>query len=478
MKKRWTLLFSVLLGIFSCVSVSRASARQVEVLNGAVGESVTFSTRVPVTGSITYEGNNIGLVINKQTDTDSDEKFKNRLSWSSEFFTLSDLRSDDSGVYIVESTREEKAKQVYQLIVYDKVSTPRVITLNPYSPESDLCLLQCSVRNVRGLNLSWFRGNVQLNQTSSSNSSSPETTLILPLEIQQIDKDIFSCEASNPVSKQNITVNFTELCLQKPGIFSCVSVSRASARQVEVLNGAVGESVTFSTRVPTSGTITYKDRTIGQVLNKQTEINEKFKNRLSWISEFFTLSDLRSDDSGVYSVESYREVETKQSYQLNVFDKVSTPRVITLNPYSPESDLCLLQCSVRNVRGLNLSWFRGNILLNKTSSFNSSSINTTLNLPLEIQQIDKDIFSCEASNPVSKQSITVNFAKLCPHKLDKITDDNRSYIILVIITVIPVVLSLAVIVMITFKERRKQETSRSLKGSNGIYQPARRKRAD
>uniref|UniRef100_A0A3B1JFP9 Ig-like domain-containing protein n=1 Tax=Astyanax mexicanus TaxID=7994 RepID=A0A3B1JFP9_ASTMX len=184
------------------------SARQVEVLNGAVGESVKFSTRVPTTGTIEYKDRTIGVVFNKQSDTDSNEKFKNRLSWSSEFFTLSDLRSDDSGVYIVESTKEEKAKQVYQLIVTN---------VSRNSSESDLCLLQCSVRNVRGLNLSWFRGNVQLNQISSSNISSPETTLNLPLEIQQIDKHIFSCEASNPVSKQNITVNSTELCLQKPG---------------------------------------------------------------------------------------------------------------------------------------------------------------------------------------------------------------------------------------------------------------------
>uniref|UniRef100_A0A3B1J023 Ig-like domain-containing protein n=1 Tax=Astyanax mexicanus TaxID=7994 RepID=A0A3B1J023_ASTMX len=173
-------------------------AQSVEVLNGAVRESVKFSTRVPTTGFITYEGNNIGLVVNKQSDTDSNEKFKNRLSWSSEFFTLSDLRSDDSGVYIVESTKEEKAKQVYQLIVTN---------VSRNSSESDLCLLQCSVRNVRGLNLSWFRGNLLLNQTSSSNISSINTTLNLPLEIQQIDKHIFSCEASNPVSKQNITLS-------------------------------------------------------------------------------------------------------------------------------------------------------------------------------------------------------------------------------------------------------------------------------
>ncbi|KAG9260035.1 hypothetical protein AMEX_G27694, partial [Astyanax mexicanus] len=188
---------------------------QVEVLNGAVGESVIFSTRVPVTGTIIYEGRSIGQVLNKQSDTEHEEKFKNRLSWSSEFFTLSDLRSDDSGVYTLNVYGTFSQIVFLYFVVSDKVSTPRVTNLSHYSPESDLCLLQCSVRNVRGLNLTWFRGNVQLNQT---NSSSPETTLILPLEIQQIDKDIFSCEASNPVSKQSITVNFTKLCPHKLGM--------------------------------------------------------------------------------------------------------------------------------------------------------------------------------------------------------------------------------------------------------------------
>uniref|UniRef100_A0A3B1JW37 Ig-like domain-containing protein n=1 Tax=Astyanax mexicanus TaxID=7994 RepID=A0A3B1JW37_ASTMX len=149
----------------------------------------------------------IYLTINMNITIHITNKFKNRLSWSSEFFTLSDLRSDDSGVYIVESTREEKAKQVYQL---------NVTNLSQYSPESDLCLLQCSVRNVRGLNLSWFRGNILLNKTSSSNISSINTTLNLPLEIQQIDKHIFSCEASNPVSNVFLVsafVNYIVLCL-------------------------------------------------------------------------------------------------------------------------------------------------------------------------------------------------------------------------------------------------------------------------
>ncbi|XP_036420153.1 CD48 antigen-like [Colossoma macropomum] len=221
--QRWTLLYICLWEIFISVSVSSTSAPE-EVLNGAVGKSLTFPTLVPVTGAILYEGRTIGQVFNKQTETGITEEFKNRLHWDSQsgFFTLSDLRTDDSGVYIVESTKEVKSKQAYQLNVYDKVSAPQVIKHNSSSAESDLCSLQCSVRNVRGLNLFWFKGKSLLNHT---NSSSLNNTLNLLLEIEKFDNDPYSCMATNPVSNQTTTVHITELCHHKPGVDSG-SVSR------------------------------------------------------------------------------------------------------------------------------------------------------------------------------------------------------------------------------------------------------------
>ena len=74
-------LISVCAGISICVSVSSTSAQE-EVLKGAVGESITFPTQIPVTGAILYEDRVIGLVVNKQTDTDITEEFKNRLHWA------------------------------------------------------------------------------------------------------------------------------------------------------------------------------------------------------------------------------------------------------------------------------------------------------------------------------------------------------------------------------------------------------------
>ena len=223
----------------------------------------------------------------------------------------------------------------------------------------------------------------------------------------------------------------------------CVSVSSTTAQE-ELLNGAVGESVTFPTRVPVSGFIGYEGSVIGQVFNKQTdtESDEKFRDRLHWNSQsgVFTLSDLRTADSGLYTVESTKEEKRKQDYQLMVYgecvsqcimkwistdqqlllsglsfysvvpDKVSAPQLIKLNTSPPESELCSVLCSVRNVRGLNLSWFKGGVLLNHTSS---SSTDDTLSLPLDIQQPDNDPYSCVASNPVSKQTTTVDITLHC-----------------------------------------------------------------
>ncbi|KAF5905511.1 SLAM family member 7-like isoform X2, partial [Clarias magur] len=104
---------------------SSAGESSVQDLIGAVGDSVTFPISVHVSGNIIYNSNTVGQVFNKQSDTELSEKFVNRLQWVSQsgFFTLSDLRTDDSGLYTVESTKEQKGKQDYQLEVYEIFSS-------------------------------------------------------------------------------------------------------------------------------------------------------------------------------------------------------------------------------------------------------------------------------------------------------------------------------------------------------------------
>ncbi|XP_053087068.1 SLAM family member 7-like isoform X2 [Pangasianodon hypophthalmus] len=237
-------------------------------------------------------------------------------------------------------------------------------------------------------------------------------------------------------------------------IFSSVGGS-----SVQELLGAVGESVTFPTSVPVSGNIIYKGNTVGHVFNKQSDTNviEKFMNRLHWVSQsgFFTLSDLRTDDSGLYTAESFKEPKGKQDYQLEVYERVSAPRVMNIT--SSSSEFCSLLCSVRNVRGLKLFLYKDDVLLNNASSSRNTS-NITLNLHLEIKKTDNRTFSCVASNPVSKESTPINITQYCSLDTeDDVSPPRSSVPIAVICSVISV---LAIIVMFVCLLKRKQKESR------------------
>ncbi|KAI5616397.1 titin-like, partial [Silurus asotus] len=176
----------------------------------AVGESVTFNTSVPVFGTLIYKGGTVAQVFNKQSDTNSSEKFVNRLQWLSltGFFTLSDLRTDDLGLYTVESTRDQKSKQEYLLKVYERVSAPQVMKTT--SSSSEICSVLCSVRNSRGLNLSLYKDDVLLNHTSSS--SNITLNLLLEIKSNNLRSKTFSCVSSNPASHKRTRINLTHHC--------------------------------------------------------------------------------------------------------------------------------------------------------------------------------------------------------------------------------------------------------------------------
>ncbi|GAA6074674.1 uncharacterized protein LOC113643890, partial [Tachysurus ichikawai] len=218
-------------------------------------------------------------------------------------------------------------------------------------------------------------------------------------------------------------------------IFSSIGDS-----SVQEVIGAVGDSVTFPLHVPVSGTISYRGDIVGLVLSNLSEINgEKFVNRLRWLSQsgFFTLSDLRPDDSGLYTVQNTKVQKAIQEYHLDVYERVSAPQV--MNTTNSSAEFCSLLCSVRNVRGLKLVWSEDHVLLNQTIS--NSTSNTTLSLHLEIKKTDKDrqrSFSCVASNPVSLEA--------------------RVWSVM-FITVVCVVMSLMIIVIVAFLRKRKESES-------------------
>nr|XP_023668916.1 SLAM family member 5-like isoform X2 [Paramormyrops kingsleyae] len=203
-----------------CTLFSHAEVQQVQ---GIVGGAFTFPAPVLSLGALLY-GNigTVAMVLSGSSITNLTEKFRGRLWWDSKtgLFTITDLQIQDSGQYKVDNSDGVKKVTAYQLTVYNPVTRLHITSLQvPASSPSSVrpsanvsCWVLCSVENRRDVILSWYRGNETLNQTSSPDLN---TSLSLPLEIEH--RYTYYCEAKNPVSSQNLTLNISEYCLKTSG---------------------------------------------------------------------------------------------------------------------------------------------------------------------------------------------------------------------------------------------------------------------
>ncbi|XP_064782135.1 SLAM family member 5-like isoform X1 [Oncorhynchus masou masou] len=175
--------------------------------------------------------------------------------------------------------------------------------------------------------------------------------------------------------------------------------------EIQQVKGIVGQSFSFQERVIKSGNLLYEE--LGSIANVypgkrgKITLEKRFENRLHLnnVTRYFTLSDLQIDDAGVYTVENTDEGK-KTKIQLTVYNVVSKPQVTEC-----DSSSCSVVCSVDNEKEVALILYRGEEILNQTSS---PDLITDLSLRLEVEGKDyNSTYSCVASNPVSNETVLV-----------------------------------------------------------------------
>ncbi|XP_064880164.1 SLAM family member 5-like [Oncorhynchus nerka] len=176
--------------------------------------------------------------------------------------------------------------------------------------------------------------------------------------------------------------------------------------ETQQVKGIVGQSFSFQERVIKTGNLLYED--LDSIPNvypgKEGKITleKRFENRLRLnnVTKYFTLSDLQIDDAGVYTVENTDEEKKTTIFELTVYNVVSKPQVTEC-----DSSSCSVVCSVDNEKEVTLTLYRGEEILNQTSS---PDLTTDLSLHLEVEGKNyNSTYSCVAHNPVSNETVLV-----------------------------------------------------------------------
>ncbi|XP_056442863.1 uncharacterized protein LOC130379825 isoform X2 [Gadus chalcogrammus] len=179
---------------------SSADQEVTQNLISTVGGEVTIPVPVKSRGFVLKQGRFIASVKDSVLEIENFD-FLNRFSWdrASGLFSIRRLQRKDSGDYSVDVNETAVS---FKLSVYDAVLKPDV---NVTSGSNESCTLLCAVDQLSGGTLSWYQGEVLVNQSSTQRS--------LPLTVDRLGlRSSYRCVSANPAGNLTRSVEPKTSC--------------------------------------------------------------------------------------------------------------------------------------------------------------------------------------------------------------------------------------------------------------------------
>ncbi|KAG7454976.1 hypothetical protein MATL_G00251640 [Megalops atlanticus] len=212
-----SLLLFLLILFLTSLTLGSADAQR-SAITGTVNSSVILPAgdKQSKLSQLQWDINDkiIAVYIGGAVHTHLDPRFGNRLHLYSGNGSLqiNQLQMEDSGIYnaaamYTGSTQFQNTE--VQLVVYEKVSTPKMEVLSNVS-SAEFCNVTVNCSTLHGLwvasDCSWTQGRFTCRETPSRDSTSSESLQITAAG------DSIVCTASNPASTRNSSLPVKELC--------------------------------------------------------------------------------------------------------------------------------------------------------------------------------------------------------------------------------------------------------------------------
>lgn len=256
-------------------------------------------------GVLMIEGKGNAAILFKGQVSIISPNLKNNVILDSQtgYLFIQNLRTGDSGKYVIEYMEESETKRNhFQLTVYEEVPKPQVTLYDRSS-----CTWMCSVENGRDVTLAWYEENVLLNQTSN-----PDSNISLSLHLKTGNHSRYECVAANPA------INRTSHLLNSTILQDC-TVSPASdthhSFDITVICVAVLSVVCI---ILIGGVVLYLRKSRTQYTEAQST-NEELRNEVQYSEILHSSSRLRQA-SGQHISEL--GVEGEESSLTSVYAKV------------------------------------------------------------------------------------------------------------------------------------------------------------